>query len=101
MSEVAQSCPTSSDPMDCSPPGSSVHGIFQARGLEWAAIAFSTGIALNQPKESIHSFSFSLCVLSCMKRLKEAVVTLPSGEEFVRGVKDHRASSKLVGKQTR
>ena len=34
-SEVAQSCPTPSDPMDCSPPGSSVHGIFQARGLEW------------------------------------------------------------------
>ena len=40
-SEVAQSCPTRSDPMDCSPPGSSVHGIFQARVLEWAAIAFS------------------------------------------------------------
>ena len=34
-SEVAQSCPTPSDPMDCSPPGSSVHGIFQARVLEW------------------------------------------------------------------
>ena len=40
-SEVAQSCPTLSDPMDCSPPGSSVHGIFQARVLEWGAIAFS------------------------------------------------------------
>ena len=39
--EVAQSCPTLSDPMDCSPPGSSVHGIFQARVLEWGAIAFS------------------------------------------------------------
>ena len=39
--EVAQSCPTLSDPMDCSPPGSSVHGICQARVLEWAAIAFS------------------------------------------------------------
>ena len=37
-SEVAQSCPTLSDPMDCSPPGSSVHGIFQARVLEWGAI---------------------------------------------------------------
>ena len=35
-----QSCPTLSDPMDCSPPGSSVHGIFQARVLEWGAIAF-------------------------------------------------------------
>ena len=40
-SEVAQSCPTPSDPMDCSTPGSSIHGIFQARVLEWGAIAFS------------------------------------------------------------
>ena len=39
--EVAQSCPTPSDPMDCSLPGSSVHGIFQTRVLEWGAIAFS------------------------------------------------------------
>ena len=40
-SEVSQSCPTLSDPMDCSPPGFSVQGIFQARVLEWGAIAFS------------------------------------------------------------
>ena len=40
-SEFAQSCPTLSNPMDCSPPGSSTHGIFQARVLEWAAIAFT------------------------------------------------------------
>ena len=40
-SEVTQSCPTLRDPMDCSLPGSSVHGIFQARVLEWGAIAFS------------------------------------------------------------
>ena len=40
-SEVTESCPTLSDPMDCSLPGSSVHGIFQARVLEWVAIAFS------------------------------------------------------------
>ena len=39
-SEVAQSCPTPSDPMDFSLPGSSIHGIFQARVLEWGAIAF-------------------------------------------------------------
>ena len=41
VSEVAQSCLTIRDPMDCSLPGSSVHGIFQARVLEWGAIAFS------------------------------------------------------------
>ena len=40
-SEVAQSCPTLSDPTDCGPQGSSVHGIFQARVLEWGAIAVS------------------------------------------------------------
>jgi len=40
-SEVAQSCPTLSDPTDCSLPGSAVHGIFQARVLEWGATAFS------------------------------------------------------------
>ena len=42
-SEVAHSCPTLSDPMDCSLPGSSVHGISQARVLEWGVIAFSAG----------------------------------------------------------
>ena len=40
-SEVAQSCLTLSDPMDCSQPGSSIHGILQAKVLEWGAIAFS------------------------------------------------------------
>ena len=48
-SEVSQSCPTPSDPMDCSLPGSSVHGIFQARVLEWVAIAFSA-VILEPPK---------------------------------------------------
>ena len=45
-SEVAQSCPTPSDPMDCSLRGSSVHGICQARGLEWGAIAFSVALTM-------------------------------------------------------
>ena len=45
-SEVAQSCLTLSDPMDCGPPGSSIHGIFQATVLEQGAIAFSTRDAL-------------------------------------------------------
>ena len=42
-SEVAQSCPTLCDPVDCSLPGSSAHGILQARILEWVAISFSRG----------------------------------------------------------
>ena len=50
-SEVAQSCPTLSDPMDYSLPGSSIHGIFQARVLEWVAsyYLFSQGILLLYP----------------------------------------------------
>ena len=55
-SEVAESCLTLSDPMDFSLPGSSIHGIFQARVLEWGAIAFSGG-----PREldTIERFSLS------------------------------------------
>ena len=49
-SDVAQLCLTPSDPMDCSLPGSSVHGIFQARVLEWGAIAFSRKGILASPK---------------------------------------------------
>ena len=48
--EVAQSCPAFRDPRDCSLPGSPIHGILQARVLEWGAIAFSTGAKLRQPK---------------------------------------------------
>ena len=47
-SEVAQSCPALCDPVDCSPPGSSIHGILQARILEWAAISFSRGSSLSR-----------------------------------------------------
>ena len=57
-SEVAQLCPTASDPMDCSPSGSSAHGIFQARVLEWGAIAFSIPllqVALKMEIQSLNS----------------------------------------------
>ena len=61
-SEVTQSCPTPSDPMDCSLPGSSIHGVFQARVLELGAIAFSKGksgmhqkMGTYQPKHVIKS----------------------------------------------
>ena len=57
-SEVTQSCPTLRDPMDCSPPGSSVHGIFQAKVLEWGASAFSNYyvefLTINYFKEIIY-----------------------------------------------
>ena len=56
-SEVAQSCLTPRDPMDCSLPGSSIHGIFQARVLEWVATAFSEAWSLYN-----HNSSFSVCV---------------------------------------
>ena len=66
-SEVAQLCPTRSNPKDCSLPGSSVHGIFQARVLEWGAIAFSIGIlyeelhihSMPQDNQLLTSFVFS------------------------------------------
>ena len=56
-SEVAQSCPTLSDPMDCSLPGSSIHGIFQARVLEWGAIAFSDDQPRQHIKKQRHYFA--------------------------------------------
>ena len=63
-SEVAQSCPTLiRDPMDCSPPGSSIHGIFQARVLEWSAIAFSE-----------KSLDWELKKLVCMETLWASAV---------------------------
>jgi len=51
-SEVTQSCPTLCNPMDCSLPHSSIHGIFQARVLEWVAISFSRGSS--QPRDRTH-----------------------------------------------
>ena len=53
-SEVTQLCPTLSDPMDWSLPGSSVHGIFQARVLEWGAIAFSRKYTKGRQKENYY-----------------------------------------------
>ena len=65
-SEVAQLYPTHSDPMDCSPPGSSVHGIFQARVLEWGAIALSI-----DPWNRIENSEISPCNYS-QSKTKEA-----------------------------
>ena len=64
--EVTQLCPTLGDPMDCSLPGSSVHGIFQARVQEWGAIAFSQAL-LSTPQRSL--LLLLLLLLSCFSLL--------------------------------
>ena len=67
-SEVAQSYPTLTDPMDCSLPGSSVHGIFQARVLEWVAIAFSLDAIENWKDVFRH---LSACLTNKNKKKKK------------------------------
>ena len=77
-SEVAQSYPTLSDPIDCSLPGSSIHGIFQARVLEWHAIAFSNQ-NINQYKPEI-----KLCfVHSCIHRSRTVSITEKALNKYV------------------
>ena len=78
-SEVAQLCPTLRDLMDCSPPGSSLHGVFQARVLEWGAIAFSEIHLSSQQIVTNQSFSILelliinlfACVCMCVCVFKE------------------------------
>ena len=73
-SEVAQSCPTSSDSMDCSLPGFSAHGIFQARVLEWGAIAFS-GLLSNTQKRIVRGDT-------CADKARDFIVKgHPGGEQ--------------------
>ena len=74
-SEVAQLCPTLSDPMDCSLPGSSVRGIFQARVLEWGAIAFSVKKAEHR---RIHAFE-----LWCWRRLLRVIWTVRRSNQSI------------------
>ena len=82
-----QSCPTLHDPMDCSLPGSSVHGIFQARVLEWGAIAFS-----NQDVERLclqgHAGSH------CGEKLMKIRLVRESGQ-FAKGLKDNTRELQL------
>ena len=68
-SEVAQSCPTLSDPMDCSLPGSSVQGIFQARVLEWVASAFSVSYLNSLKIEALNSLKYASLVAQLVKTL--------------------------------
>ena len=84
-SEVAQSCPTLRDRMDCSPPGSSIHGIFQARVLEWVAIAVSSFCSGNQQFKVFFSvqgrFLFSLSGVFFLPSLC-MIHSFPLGEIF-------------------
>ena len=73
-SEVAQSCPNPCDPVDCSPPGSSVHGILQARILEWVAISFSRGSSqpMDQTRVSLTAgrhFNLWATLTSCSQQI--------------------------------
>ena len=62
-SDIAQLCPTLRDPMDCNLPGSSAHGIFQARVLEWGVIAFSTWL-LRDAQSTAPRAMLSCCLFS-------------------------------------
>ena len=90
--EVAQSCPILCNPVDCSPPCSSVHGIFQARVLEWVAISFSRGFSLPRDRTQVsrivsktlyrlshqgsHYFSYFFFLISLLlERSPEVVVS--------------------------
>ena len=94
-SEVAQSCLTLSGPMDCSPPGSSAHGIFQARVLEWGAIAFSKHnhyVIINQAPEKAHILYESIY----MKYPKEINLQRQSSDWWFPGVVGRGSQEQLL-----
>ena len=107
-SEVTQSCPTLSNPMDCSPPGSSVHGLFQARVLEWGAIAFSkptANIILNGEKLkafSLKSGTRQGCPLSplLLNIDLEVLATAMRAEEEIKGIQIGKEELKLYLQMT-
>ena len=75
-SEVAQSCPTPSDPMDCSPPDSSIHGTFQARALEWDAIAFSSmDMSLSKFREKMKEWKPGMLQFMGLQRVRHDLGT--------------------------
>ena len=79
-SEVAQSYPTLSDPMDCSPPGSSVHGIFQARVLEWVATAFSLKLLEENIGRTLDDMNQSKILYDPPPRVREIKVIYLQGD---------------------
>ena len=88
----AQSCPTLFDPMDCSLPGSSVHGIFQARILEWVAISFSRGFS--QPRDQ----TFISCVSCIGRQILYHWATREDVREIGRYTKNNKAILKNIWK---
>ena len=80
--EVAQSCPTPSDPVDCSPPGSSIHGAFPARVLAWGAIAFSVQLPTQRLVDASSPLLPSTLLTGCAR--SHAGVSLP-GARFPSG----------------
>ena len=81
-SEVAQSCPTLSDPMDCSLPGSFVHGIFQARVPEWGAIAFSDQMSSNKKRPKILLKIYMLFFRSSLENFEKRKIIF-DGPHFI------------------
>ena len=83
-SEVTESCPILSDPMDCSLPGSSIHGIFQARVLEWGAIAQANFIGLTNCTQECTLRTKFICMQgTCTSFSKTTQKTFPSPPKYI------------------
>ena len=93
VSEAAQSCPTLCDPVDCSPPGSSIHGILQARIMEWVAISFSRGSSWSRDRTQVSCIAgrrFNLWatreakIMGCLLYKCQALCLVPGTEVWTR-----------------
>ena len=84
-SEVAQSCPTLCNPVDCSPPGSSVHGILQARILEWVAISFSRGSSQLRDRTQVSHITGRHFNLWAAREAWGSIYYLPISDEETEG----------------
>ena len=73
---VTQSCLTLCDPVDCSPPGSSVHGVFQARVLEWVAIAFSRGSSRSRDQTQVSRIAGRCFTVGATRAVQSEVAQL-------------------------
>ena len=99
-SEVVQSCPTLHDPIDCSLPGSSVHGIFQARVLEWGAIAFSfQKVSGSYSRKSVRDALFvptNRAVRYCHHMIPTPLVSAFDSRVSIRESIRHKATLKVL-----